>query len=98
MSVRSSDGAHLPVAVIGAGPVGLAMAAHVLARREEPVVLEAGPSVGTTVRQWAHVRFFSPWRYSIDDAAAALLEVHGWQRPEPETFPTGGDLVARYLE
>lgn len=88
----------LPVAVIGAGPVGLAAAAHLLARGQEPLVLEAGPSVGTTVREWAHVRFFSPWRYSVDDAAAGLLEARGWHRPDPETFPTGGDLVARYLE
>ena len=32
----------LPVAVIGAGPVGLAAAAHLLARGIEPLVLEAG--------------------------------------------------------
>lgn len=88
----------LPVAVIGAGPVGLAAAAHLLARGEEPLVLEAGPSVGTTVREWSHVRFFSPWRYSVDETSAALLEEQGWQRPDPETFPTGGALVARYLE
>ena len=32
----------LPVAVIGAGPVGLAAAAHLLSRGEVPLVLEAG--------------------------------------------------------
>src|ERR671922_123644 len=37
---------QLPVAVIGAGPVGLAAAAHLAARRIEPVVFEAGDSVG----------------------------------------------------
>ena len=94
----SSDAGRLPVAVIGAGPVGLAAAAHLMARGEEPLVLEAGPSVGTAVREWVHVRFFSPWRYSVDEASAGLLEARGWQRPDPETFPTGGDLVARYLE
>lgn len=98
MNGRMERTDKLPVAVIGAGPVGLAAAAHLLARGEEPLVLEAGPSVGTTVREWAHVRFFSPWRYSVDDAAAGLLEARGWHRPDPETFPTGGDLVARYLE
>ena len=45
----------LPVAVIGAGPVGLAAAAHLLARGLEPVVLEAGETVGAAVRGWGHV-------------------------------------------
>src|SRR5918994_1275940 len=46
----------LPVVVIGAGPVGLAAAAH------------------------------------------AILERHGWSMPEGDDYPTGHDLVARYLE
>ena len=50
----------LPVAVIGAGPVGLAAAAELKARGLTPLVLEAGPSVGTHLRAWGHVRFFSP--------------------------------------
>ena len=40
----------LPVVVVGAGPSGLAAAAHLLDRGLEPVVLEAGPSAGTSVR------------------------------------------------
>lgn len=87
----------LPVAVIGGGPVGLAAAAHLLARGETPLVLEAGDEVGANIRQWSHVRLFSPWRYDVDAASAALLEAHGWQRPDPEEYPTGGDLVDRYL-
>jgi len=39
------------VAIIGAGPVGLAAAAHVLARGLRPIVLEAGDKVGPAVRQ-----------------------------------------------
>ncbi len=88
----------LPVAVIGAGPVGLAAAAH-LARRNVPfVVLEAGASPGASVRRWGHVRLFSPWRYSIDREAAALLGETGWTSPDPEAYPTGADLVEQYLE
>jgi len=87
----------LPVAVIGAGPVGLAAAAHLLARGETPLVLEAGQEVGANIRQWAHVRLFTPWRYAVDGASTALLAAHGWQVPDPEEYPTGGDLVDRYL-
>jgi thioredoxin reductase len=90
--------ANLPVAIIGAGPVGLAAAVHLLARGETPLVLEAGPAVGQTIRQWAHVAMFSPWPLVTDKAAVALLTVHGWRRPPADAIPTGGDLVARYLE
>ena len=85
------------MAVIGAGPVGLAAAAHLFARGLNPVMLEAGPGVGTSTRAWGHVRMFSPWRYNIDKAASALLSAAGWQSPDAEAFPTGNELVAVYL-
>ena len=88
---------RLPVAVIGAGPVGLAAAAHLVAAGEEPVVLEAGKSVGASVLGWGHVRLFSPWSYNIDQVAAGLLERHGWTRPTANEYPTGRELVTRYL-
>jgi cation diffusion facilitator CzcD-associated flavoprotein CzcO len=86
------------VAIIGAGPVGLAAAAHVLERGLEPIVLEAGERVGHSVRQWGHVQLFSPWEYNIDRAAARLLATTGWNTPEPDRYPTGDELVERYLE
>ncbi|WP_439596512.1 FAD-dependent oxidoreductase [Falsiroseomonas sp.] len=90
--------ASLPVAIIGAGPIGLAAAAHLRARGLRPLVLEAGPRIAAAVRDWGHVRMFSPWRYNIDSAAAALLATRGWQAPDPELYPTGAELVARYLD
>jgi thioredoxin reductase len=89
---------QLPVVIIGAGPVGLAAAAHVLSRSLTPLVLEAGASAGAGIRKWGHVRMFSPWRYNVDAAATSLLERHGWVRPEGDAYPTGHDLVAHYLE
>ena len=89
--------ASLPVIVIGAGPVGLAAAAQLLARGVDALVLEAGEGVGASVRQWAHVRMFSPWEFNLDRAAVALLDASGWSAPDPAAFPTGGELVDRYL-
>jgi cation diffusion facilitator CzcD-associated flavoprotein CzcO len=86
------------VAVIGAGPVGLAAAAHVLERGLRPIVLEAGDNAGHSVRQWGHVQLFSPWEYNIDRAAARLLAPTGWNSPEPDQYPTGAEMVERYLE
>jgi 2-polyprenyl-6-methoxyphenol hydroxylase-like FAD-dependent oxidoreductase len=45
----------LPVAIVGAGPVGLAAAAHLLSRGLRPVVLEAGDGDAANVRDWGHV-------------------------------------------
>lgn len=87
----------LPVVVIGAGPVGLAAAAHLLSRGLEPLVLEAGESVGAGMLRWRHVRMFSPWEFTIDARARELLSRTGWQEPDPSTFPNGGDVVGQYL-
>ena len=86
------------VAIIGAGPVGLAAAAHVLERGLEPIVLEAGANVGHAMRQWGHVQLFSPWEYNVDKAATRLLAASGWNSPEPGQYPTGAEMVERYLE
>lgn len=86
------------IAIVGAGPVGLAAAAHVLERGMRPVVLEAGPEIGHAVRQWAHVRLFSPWEYNVDRAAQRLLAQTGWNSPDPKYHPTGGELLTQYLE
>jgi thioredoxin reductase len=92
------DASTLPVVIIGAGPVGLAAAAHVLARNLTPLVLETGATVGAGMRRWAHVRMFSPWKFNVDRAAVEILARHGWTVPDPDEYPTGGDLVSRYLE
>ena len=88
----------LPVAVIGGGPVGLAAAAHLLARGVAVKVYEAGAEVGSNVRDWGHVRVFTPWRYCVDEAAMALLERHGRRLPAADHCPTGAELVSAYLE
>jgi thioredoxin reductase len=90
--------ASLPVAVIGAGPIGLAAAAHLVAKGETPLVLEVGENVGANMRKWAHVRVFSPWHYNIDKVAKSLLETTNWTAPEPDYLPTGGEIVEQYLK
>ena len=88
----------LPVAVIGAGPIGLVAAAHLVSRGETPLVFEAGEAVGASIRRWAHVRLFSPWKYLTDPVSRGMLEPSGWTLPDPEALPTGGELVERFLE
>ena len=87
----------MPVGIVGAGPVGLAAAAHLHERKIPFVLFEAGDDVAANVSEWAHVQLFSPWRFNIDPAARRLLEANGWTAPDPDEHPTGGDLIDRYL-
>lgn len=89
--------ARSPIVVIGAGPVGLAAAAHLHERGLPTVVLEAGADIAANVAGWAHVSLFSPWRHTVDAAALRLLTDTGWQPPDPEGHPSGGSLIDRYL-
>ena len=93
-----SENHELPVAILGAGPIGLAAAAHVLERGLTPVIFEKGSTAGAAIRQWGHIRLFSPWQYNVDDAARRLLEPTGWQEPRPTALPFGAELVERYLD
>ncbi|MGW2183805.1 NAD(P)-binding domain-containing protein [Streptomyces sp. NPDC001732] len=89
---------ELPVVVIGAGPAGLAAAAHLIDQGIEPLVLEAGQTAGAAVREWSHVRLFSTWGEVVDPAAEKLLAPTGWTRPDPATYPSGGDWAESYLQ
>ncbi|KRE00811.1 flavoprotein [Bosea sp. Root670] len=88
---------ELPVAIIGAGPVGLAAAANLVERGIAVKVYEAGQEAGANIRGWGHVRLFSPWEFNIAPAARALLANVGWEEPDGQAYPTGGELVDRYL-
>lgn len=91
------DDVQRSVAVIGAGPIGLAAAAHLHERGFMPVVLEAGETIAANLESYRHVRLFSPWRYNIDGAARRLLDRSGWLAPMPDELPTAGEIVDRYL-
>lgn len=97
-TLAAASASELPVAIVGAGPVGLAAAVHLLGHGIEPVILEAGAQVGAAVRDWGHVPMFSPWAYSTDRAAVALLQRQGWTHPDGAGYPTGLDLAERYLD
>lgn len=88
---------RLPVVVIGAGPVGLAAAAHLLRRGIEPLVLEQGEGAGSAILEWGQVRLFSPWKHVTDSAAVELLASEGWTPQHPDALPTGRQLVEHYL-
>ena len=91
--MKTSTLEHLPVAVIGAGPVGLAAAAQLISRGLPVKVYETGQLVGSNLRDWGHVRVFTPWRYCLDAAATALLDRHDDPHHNRSVFTLGGPSV-----
>lgn len=92
-----SEPITLPTIVIGAGPVGMTAAAHLLVRDLDPLVLEAGERDAASLRDWGHVRLFSPWEWITDPVAVELLEADGWTAPDDDAYPTGAELADRYV-
>ena len=88
----------LPVAIIGAGPVGLAAAAHLTVRNQPFILFEAGNTVASNILSWKHIRVFSPWKYNIDKAARQLLAESQWLAPDDDGLPTGEQLYTNYFK
>lgn len=97
LDVASTLNKELPIAIIGAGPVGLAAAAHLANIGERFILIESGDSVGSNILNWGHVRLFSPWQYNIDKIAKKVLEDHAWKAPVLDDLPLGSELVNNYL-
>ncbi|MFY8328650.1 NAD(P)-binding domain-containing protein [Pseudoalteromonas sp. ZZD1] len=88
---------NLPIAVIGAGPIGLSVAVNLIDRGFTPIVFEAGDCVASNLKKWGHVRMFSPWSYNMDPVAVSLLKKKGWIEPVLTEFPTGNELLEHYV-
>ena len=98
ISLRPQDLARLPVAVLGAGPVGLAAAAKLLERGIPFIVLEAAHRVGANLLDYGHVRLFSPWQYDVDPTIRSMLEAAGWKMPALEELPLAHEVVTKVLQ
>ena len=97
-AVRAPRLDGLPVAIIGAGPIGLAAAAQLAERDLDFVVFESGSSAAASVETWGHTRLFSPWSLLVDPAARRMLQSKGaWTAPDGDVLPTGADLIRGYL-
>jgi len=90
----------LPVVVIGAGPVGLAAAANLVERKQSFLVLESGGRIAASMRQWQHVRLFTPWSYLIDPAGKRLLVAakSNWIEPDGNRVPDAREFVEKFLD
>ena len=86
------------LAIIGAGPIGTELALCALERGFSVAVFESGECAGAHVLAWKHVTLFSPWSMNMTTTGRRVLQALGLQLPDGDSFPTGGDFCARYLQ
>ncbi len=84
------------IGVIGGGPVGVECALRLRMLGHTVSVYEAG-RIGQNVREWGHVRMFSPWSLNRSEAGSSLLRDAGVALADGEQFPSGADYVSAYL-
>ncbi|MCW2778329.1 MAG: flavoprotein, partial [Frankiales bacterium] len=78
------------VAVLGAGPTGVEAALAAQEQGWDVTLYEQGPRVAQSVRDWGHVRLFTPWSMSVPPSRVAALA-------DPDVCPSG-DALADHLE
>jgi len=83
------------LAILGAGPIGLEVALAAAERGDDFTVYEAAPAVGGYVRDWGHVRLFTPWAMNVSARARRAL---GDGAPAGAALPSGAQLVEHLLE
>jgi len=87
-----------PVAILGAGPIGLDAALAAADRGWPFTVYEAAPTVGWAVREWGYVRMFTPWDMNVSPRMRAHLEAAGMTVPSGSGYPTGAQFAEGLLD
>ncbi len=83
------------LAILGAGPIGLECALAAGEGGWDFALYEAGESPAAHVREWGHVRLFTPWEMNVSPRMRAAL---GAAAPAGGELPTGDELAERLYE
>ncbi|MEP7071532.1 MAG: NAD(P)-binding domain-containing protein [Verrucomicrobiota bacterium] len=84
------------IAIVGGGPIGLEAALAAIERGYAAEVFERG-LVADAVRQWGHVRMFSPFSMNATARGRVRLKHSGIELPKPDELLTGAQFRERYL-
>src|SRR5262245_31503951 len=87
------------VAVLGAGPVGVEAALYAASLKMTVRLYERG-DVGANLRQWGHVRLFTPFAMNTTPLGRATLRADSprGKMPADADLLTGREHLAAYLE
>ncbi len=89
----------VPITVLGAGPIGLETALYARFLGHPVSVIERGDRVGANLRQWGHVRMFSPFGMNASALGVAATGAHDpqWKCPAADELLSGAEFCERYL-
>src|SRR3954452_5754572 len=82
------------VAILGAGPIGLEAALAVAERGWDFIVFERADGPAGNVRDWGHVRLFTPWDMNVSERMRRALP----RAPAGSSLPTGAELAERLID
>src|SRR5256714_6820233 len=89
-----SSRAQPRVAILGAGPIRLEAALAADERGCEFTVYEAGDEPGAHVRDWGHVRLFTPWDMNVSERMSRALP----EAPAGSGLPTGIEFAKQVID
>lgn len=92
------SGGDMRVAIIGAGPSGLDAALACRDKGWDVDVYERAPRAAAAIRDWGHVRMFTPWEMNRSPRMDEALADAGIAIPDGAAPPTGAELAEKLID
>lgn len=86
------------IAILGAGPTGIEAALAAVEGGFPFTLFEAAPGAAGHLRQWGHVRLFTPWEMSVSSRVRDRLAAAGVDVPSSGSECPSGDEIADVLD
>jgi hypothetical protein len=86
------------IAILGAGPIGLEAALAAVQLGFDVTVYERSHCVAGHIRDWGHIRMFSPFCMNTSERGRIALRQRGQRLPGDDELLTGNEFCDAYLE